>query len=179
MSAISDTKVDEVIGRSSEVAQAETADAFSKLKRLSQVFNDSSKKRQATKVVLEAKNASSLDRIVDLSKRANRDFDTPMTDFFVKNKKSIGLAGLGLAAAGIGYYMYNNRREEKNIQETMAYMPTEPASNRTFRQIQPPAMPQSTRRDPLVTAGVVGNLDRNKVGHTKMGPNKNNHLYGG
>ena len=179
MSAISDTKVDEVIGRSSEVAQAETADAFSKLKRLSQVFNDSSKKRQATKVVLEAKNASSLDRIVDLSKRANRDFDTPMTDFFVKNKKSIGLAGLGLAAAGIGYYMYNNRREEKNIQETMAYMPTEPANNRTFRQMQPPAMPQSTRRDPLVTAGVVGNLDRNKIGHTKMGPNKNNHLYGG
>jgi hypothetical protein len=31
----------------------------------------------------------------------------------------------------------------------------------------------------LVTAGVVGNLDRNKIGHTKMGPNKNNHLYGG
>jgi hypothetical protein len=179
MSAISDTKVDEVIGRSSEVAQAETADAFSKLKRLSQVFNDSSKKRQATKVVLEAKNASSLDRIVDLSKRANRDFDTPMTDFFVKNKKSIGLAGLGLAAAGVGYYMYNNRREEKNIQETMAYMPTEPATNRAPRQMQPMAMTQSTRRDPLVTAGVVGNLDRNKIGHTKMGPNKNNHLYGG
>jgi hypothetical protein len=179
MSAISDTKVDEVIGRSSEVAQGEAANAFSKLKRLSEVFNDSSKKRQAAKVVLESKNASSLDRIVDLSKRASRDFDTPMTDFFVKNKKTIGLAGLGLAAAGIGYYMYNNRREEKNIQETMAYMPTEPASNRTFRQMQPPAMPQSTRRDPLVTAGVVGNLDRNKVGHTKMGPNKNNHLYGG
>lgn len=179
MSAISDTKVDEVIGRSSEVAQAETADAFSKLNRLSQVFNDSSKKRQATKVVLEAKNASSLDRIVDLSKRASRDFDTPMTDFFVKNKKTIGLAGLGLAAAGVGYYMYNNRREEKNIQETMAYMPTEPATNRAPRQMQSMAMTQSTRRDPLVTAGVVGNLDRNKIGHTKMGPNKNNHLYGG
>ena len=37
----------------------------------------------------------------------------------------------------------------------------------------------SARRDPLVTAGVVGNLDRNKIGHTGMGPNKYNHLYGG
>jgi len=37
----------------------------------------------------------------------------------------------------------------------------------------------SSRRDPLVTAGVVGNLDRNKIGHTKMGNNKYNHLYGG
>jgi hypothetical protein len=36
----------------------------------------------------------------------------------------------------------------------------------------------SSRRDPLVTAGVVGNLDRNKIGHTQMGANKYNHLYG-
>jgi hypothetical protein len=36
----------------------------------------------------------------------------------------------------------------------------------------------SRRRDPLFTAGVVGNLDRQKIGHTSMGSNKNNHLFG-
>ena len=35
---------------------------------------------------------------------------------------------------------------------------------------------QSTS-DPLATAGVVGNLDRRKIGHTNMGPNKYEHLY--
>jgi chromosome segregation ATPase len=34
------------------------------------------------------------------------------------------------------------------------------------------------RMDPLATAGVVGNLDRNKIGHYQMGTNKYNHLYG-
>jgi hypothetical protein len=37
----------------------------------------------------------------------------------------------------------------------------------------------SFRRDPLTTAGVVGNLDRNKIGHYKMGAQKNAHLFGG
>ena len=33
--------------------------------------------------------------------------------------------------------------------------------------------------DPLQTAGIVGNLDRKKIGHYKMGNKKYNHLYGG
>jgi hypothetical protein len=35
----------------------------------------------------------------------------------------------------------------------------------------------SVTGDPLATAGVVGNLDRNKIGHTNMGPNKYDYLY--
>ncbi|MEY4332040.1 MAG: hypothetical protein RLZZ196_778, partial [Bacteroidota bacterium] len=44
--------------------------------------------------------------------------------------------------------------------------------------IQEDNQQMSSRRDPLVTAGVVGNLDRNKIGHTGMGPDKYNHLFG-
>ena len=36
---------------------------------------------------------------------------------------------------------------------------------------------KSSTRNPMATAGVVGNLDRNKVGHTKMGPNKHGNLF--
>ena len=44
----------------------------------------------------------------------------------------------------------------------------------------PPKMSlNSLRRDPLSTAGVVGNLDRAKIGHTRMGPRKDNHLFRG
>jgi hypothetical protein len=35
----------------------------------------------------------------------------------------------------------------------------------------------SVTGDPLATAGVVGNLDRSKIGHTNMGPNKYDYLY--
>lgn len=178
MSAISDVTADAVIGRTSEVAQRETAEAVRGLDRLSKIFEDPAKRRAARKVVMDARDASALDRITDLSKRAARDFGTPMTDFYLKNKKPIGLTGLGLAAAGIGYYMYKKDREKKLYNEAVEPMPPEPASSRT-RQIEPSPLAQSTRRDPLVTAGVVGNLDRNKIGHSKMGPNKYNHLYGG
>ena len=35
-----------------------------------------------------------------------------------------------------------------------------------------------SEKDPLFTAGIVGNLDRQKIGHTSMGSNKNSHLFG-
>jgi hypothetical protein len=34
-------------------------------------------------------------------------------------------------------------------------------------------------QDPLATAGVVGNLDRAKIGHTNMGSNKYDYLFAG
>ena len=36
-----------------------------------------------------------------------------------------------------------------------------------------------TTADPLATAGVVGNLDRNKIGHHNMSSKKHAHLFGG
>jgi len=34
-------------------------------------------------------------------------------------------------------------------------------------------------QDPLATAGVVGNLDRSKIGHTNMGSKKYDYLFAG
>lgn len=93
-------------------------------------------------------------------------------------KVGIGVAAVGLLSAG--YYIAKKNRENNLYDQVMEKQPIErgetvvPSNDQmiqTFSQ-------HSTRRDPLVTAGVVGNLDRNKIGHTSMGPNKYNHLYG-
>lgn len=99
--------------------------------------------------------------------------------FFMQNKKTIYGSGLGLLAAGAGYYMYNKVKENQIYNETLEEQPTQGYS--TGRMMQETMQPQqsSFRRDPLTTAGVVGNLDRNKIGHYKMGAQKNAHLFGG
>lgn len=93
-------------------------------------------------------------------------------------KVGIGLAAVGLLSAG--YYIAKKNRKQNLYDEVTQEQPLEgrgsvTQSNDNTIQSYPQS---STRRDPLVTAGVVGNLDRNKIGHTNMGPNKYNHLYG-
>ena len=95
-------------------------------------------------------------------------------------KGKAGIAALGLTALAGGYYMFRKRKENQLYDETLEKQPTE-----NFRQTDAynnytiaTTSYGSTRRDPLVTAGVVGNLDRRKIGHTQMGNNKYNHLYG-
>lgn len=99
-------------------------------------------------------------------------------DFYINNKANIRNVGLGLLAAGAGYYMYKNYQENQVYDETLEQQPYQTSSAGR----PSPALTQqdlaSFRRDPLVTAGIVGNLDRNKIGHTNMGPNKYNHLFG-
>jgi hypothetical protein len=97
----------------------------------------------------------------------------------MQNKKTIYGSGLGLLAAGAGYYMYNKVKENQVYNETLEEQPTQGYS--TGRMMEDTMQPQqsSFRRDPLTTAGVVGNLDRNKIGHYKMGAQKNAHLFGG
>ena len=77
---------------------------------------------------------------------------------------------------------YSTTVDPLSIDEVMEQQPLEqegPMSIGDFnRADQALARQTSSRRDPLVTAGVVGNLDRNKIGHTQMGANKYNHLYG-
>ena len=179
MSAVSDTIVDEATGRTAEVAQQEAREAFKSYQTANGILNEGGNRRRAQRTIRGARAASADDAPVDLSVAPKRDFTMSMTDFYVNNKRNIGIGGLGLAVAGIGYYMYNKKRQNDVYEETMAYMPTEPVSNKTRREVEPTPMAQSTRRDPLVTAGVVGNLDRNKINHSKMGPRKYDHLYGG
>jgi hypothetical protein len=103
-------------------------------------------------------------------------------NFLIENKKSIYGTGAGILAAGVGYYMYGKHKENKIYDETMEQQPvTQKASTgQMMRQtMQPQASLSSYRRDPLVTAGVVGNLDRNKIGHHNMSSKKNAHLFGG
>ena len=179
MSAVSDAVQDEAMGRSSAVAQREANQAFQTYQRANEILNDKSNRSMAKRVIASSRASSSQDVPVDLTTDVRRDFVTPMTDFYVQNKRKIGFAVLGLAAAGIGYYMYKKNREQNIYEESMATMPTEIGSPSPRREIQPTPLAQSTRRDPLVTAGVVGNLDRNKINHSRMGPRKYDHLYGG
>jgi hypothetical protein len=102
-------------------------------------------------------------------------------ELYSAHKAKLGYGALGLGAAAAGYYMFKKHRERQLYNETLEQQPTERAistdqmhdSDRSFTQVS------SFRRDPLATAGVVGNLDRAKIGHTQMGPNKYNHLFGG
>jgi len=104
-----------------------------------------------------------------------------MAEFYASHKAKLGYGALGVGVAAAGYYMYKKHRERQLYNETLDRQPTERAittdqmedSSRAFSQVS------SFRKDPLATAGVVGNLDRAKIGHTQMGPNKYNHLFGG
>jgi hypothetical protein len=77
--------------------------------------------------------------------------------------------------------MSKKYRENQIYDETIEAQPTErfARSQGLSDQMELQASISSFRRDPLVTAGVVGNLDRNKIGHYRMGNDKYNHLYSG
>ena len=104
-----------------------------------------------------------------------------IAEFYASHKVKMGYGALGLGIAATGYYAYKKGREKQLYEETLQQQPTERnittddmrVSSRLSSQVS------SVRKDPLVTAGVVGNLDRAKIGHTQMGPNKYNHLFGG
>ena len=182
LSAMRNSQSDLAIGLTDEMAQREAEQALNRANEIGEIFeNDPSQRRAAESVVRRSKKSKVLSEEVDLTKKASTDLKTPMTDFYLKNKTKLGYAGIGLAAAGIGYYISKKNRESDLYNETLKSQPTEPGNPRRAMQRSQASLagPQSTRRDPLVTSGIVGNLDRNKIGHTQMGPNKYNHLYGG
>ena len=182
MSAMRNTQSDLAIGLSDEMAQREAEQALNRGNEIGEMFeNNPIQRKKAEEAVRRSKKSKVLSEEVDFTKKASADLKTPMTDFYLKNKTKLGYAGIGLAAAGIGYYMSKKHRESNLYDETVKSQPTEPGNPRRAMQRSQASLagPQSTRRDPLVTAGIVGNLDRSKIGHTQMGPNKYNHLYGG
>lgn len=97
--------------------------------------------------------------------------------FYQANRNKFLIGALATAAAVVGYKTAKRREENELYESTMAIAPYE--EGRRPYGIQEALMNGTSRRkDPLFTAGVVGNLDRQKIGHTSMGSTKYNHLFG-
>ena len=99
-----------------------------------------------------------------------------------KAKPKIFMGMAAVAAISAGYYLAKRNRQDQMYDEVMEPHDTESGlgvmSIRDFNRLDQQVVAQrSVRRDPLATAGIVGNLDRNKTSHHKMGPRKYNNLY--
>lgn len=135
---------------------------------------------KAANVLEESGSVDKARRVVTRSKLGRE--PSKALSFFIENKKGIYGGAAALVAAGVGYYMYDNYKEDQIYDETLAEQPTSGgySNGRMMQQTMQPTMGYSSyKRDSLATAGVVGGLDRNKIGHHKMGSNKNSHLFGG
>lgn len=91
-----------------------------------------------------------------------------------------------LATAGVGAALtiYNKKRNQDIYDETMQQMPMERGTGYSvYDQLEVKKQLGINKYyqtyDPLSTAYTVDQLDRNKIGHTNMGPQRHNNLYGG
>lgn len=137
------------------------------INKVANIINESGSKSEAAKIMTRARLGIGENKVLN---------------FFVNNKKSIYGTGAGILASGVGYYMYRNYKENEIYDETLEEQPsTYKVSNGEMMEntMRSTESLSSYRRDPLVTAGVVGNLDRSKIGHYSMGPKKHSHLFGG
>jgi len=98
-------------------------------------------------------------------------------NFLRKNKKTAYFTLAAAAAAGVGYKMAKKKNENDLYESTIEAQPVEQGQRPYGIQEAMMNGRKSSTRNPMATAGVVGNLDRNKVGHTKMGPNKHGNLF--
>ena len=88
-------------------------------------------------------------------------------------KPQMKIGALAISAAIVGYYASNRMQERSLLNETVETQPREiPGARASLRSAQ------NYRMDPLLTSGIVGNLDANKSSHFRMGPDKYNHLFG-
>lgn len=90
-------------------------------------------------------------------------------------------AALGIAAVlGVGAWYAKHRSEEEFWDDTIEQQPIERQYVTGRPDIYSAPPPSSYQIDPLVTAGVVGNLDRGRTNHTLMDARyRNQHLYQG
>lgn len=102
-----------------------------------------------------------------------------VAQMFQRYKKPTMIGAAALTAAGVGYYLYKRKKKKDQYDETMEEQETMPAMapRQDVYSQQLPVQAYSRIQDPLSTAGVVGNLDRNKINHTSMGSNKYDYLF--
>lgn len=166
IAGFADEKAIEVAGLADAYQKAGN-EIVSNMNKVAKIIDESGAKPEATRIMTRARLGVGENKVLN---------------FFVNNKKSIYGTGAGILAAGVGYYMYGNYKENQIYDETLEEQPsTYKVSNGEMMQntMRSTDALSSYRRDPLVTAGVVGNLDRSKIGHYSMSPKKHSHLFGG
>lgn len=107
-----------------------------------------------------------------------RPFEVWAEEFMAKNKKKIAVGAALVGSALVARHFYRKHRQNQQYESTI--MMSEPEIGERPYGAQEAlfnARQARSTSDPLATAGVVGNLDRRKIGHTNMGPNKYQHLY--
>lgn len=100
--------------------------------------------------------------------------------FMERNRNTI-LAGAALVGVGLFLAKRKNKQDQEEVFEETLQMGEPQEEQRRFgaQDALLNARRYKTTADPLVTAGVVGNLDRNKIGHHNMSPRKHSHLFRG
>lgn len=98
-------------------------------------------------------------------------------NFFKANKKTAYFTLAAVAAAGVGYKIAKKKNENDLYESTIEAQPVEQGQRPYGIQEAMMNGKKSSKRNPMATAGVVGNLDRNKIGHTKMGSDKHGNLF--
>ena len=109
-----------------------------------------------------------------------RPFAIRAEEMWSKNRGKVAIGAAIVGTALFARHLSKKHRENQQYESTM--MMSEPEEGQRPYGAQEALLnakaPQSNS-DPLATAGVVGNLDRRKVGHTNMSPQKNAHLFRG
>jgi hypothetical protein len=100
--------------------------------------------------------------------------------FYNKNKFAM-LAGALAIGGAVGVAKYKNRKDQQEVYDETFHMqePQEEQKRFGIRKALLSNERGKSSLDPLATAGVVGNLDRNKISHHSMDPHKNRHLFQG
>lgn len=176
-----ETHAAEFAGMTSPVAQRNAEEQLSVANRIIRAFQDSPKLRRVAQSTISESNVSSaIGDKVNLALKPLSDYKTPITNFYKGNKSALGIGALAITALGTGYYMSKKHRESESYDQTMSQQPFE---NRTYNNrnlnLTPGYNQTGEQMDPLATAGVVGALDRSRIGHHNMSPNKNAHLFRG
>jgi hypothetical protein len=100
--------------------------------------------------------------------------------FYQKNRVALFAGALAIGGA-VGVAKYKNRKDQQEVYDETLHMqePQEEQKRFGIRKALLSNERGKSSLDPLATAGVVGNLDRNKISHHSMDPHKNRHLFQG